>query len=89
MSQKYISFMDTIKRIHAMKNALSCIEFKYDINPYLGYWYAEDRLYLIIDCMVDCYYFIEANSPYDAIAKILKRHEEAEHAGEIVPEVEE
>ena len=89
MSQNYVSISDKIKRTHAMKNALPCMEFKFDINPYLGYWYAEERLYLIVDCMVDCYYFIEANSPYDAIAKILKRHEEAEHTGEYVPEVEE
>lgn len=89
MSQKYISFMDTIKRIHAMKNALPCIEFKYDINPYLGYWYAEEQLYLLHDCMVDAYYFVIANSPYDAIEKVLKRIDEAEEAGKYVEGVEE
>lgn len=88
MAQKYISIMDKIKRSHAMLNALPCMEFDYSINPFLGYWYAEDRLYVLNDCMVDAYYFIEANSPEDAIKKVLERVEEAERAGEWVEEYE-
>lgn len=86
MVQNYISIMDKIKRVHAIKNALPCMEFNYSVNPYLGYWYAEERLYVIQDCMVECYYFIEAGSPKEAIEKILKRVDEAEHAGEWVEE---
>lgn len=86
MAQEYISIMDKIDRAHKMKNALPCMEFQYDINPYLGYWYAEDRLYVLNDCMVDAYYFIEAGSPAEAVEKVIRRVEEAEHAGEWVPE---
>ena len=86
MAQEYVSVMDKIKRVHALKNALPCMEFNYSVNPHLGYWYAEERLYVIQDCMVEAYYFIEANSPKDAIEKILRRVEEAEHAGEFVTE---
>lgn len=86
MAQEYISIMDKIKRAHQMKNALPCMEFDYSINPYLGYWYAEDGLYVLQDCMVDAYYFIEARNPKEAIEKVLKRVEEADHAGEWVEE---
>jgi hypothetical protein len=86
MTQKYISIMDKIDRSHKMFNALPCMEFDYSINPYLGYWYAEERLYILQDCMVNAYYFIEAGSPKEAIEKVLKKVEEAEHAGEWVEE---
>lgn len=86
MAQTYVSITDKIKRIHAMKTALPCIEFDYSINPYLGFYYAEDRLYLLRDCMVDAYYFVEADSPYKAVEKVLKRVDEAMHAGEQVYE---
>lgn len=41
--QKYIPYMEVIKRCHRMEDALPCIEFDYSINPCLGYWYAEER----------------------------------------------
>ena len=65
-----------------MKNALPCMEFDYSINPYLGYWYAEERLYVLHDCMVDAYYFEVAGSPGEALEKVRKRVEDALHAGE-------
>ena len=86
MTQTYVSIMDKIKRVHDMKKALPCMEFDYSINPYLGFWYAEERLYLLHDCMVDAYYFVEADSPYKAVEKVLKRVDEALHAGEPVNE---
>lgn len=86
MAQNYISIMDKIDRCHKMKNALPCMEFDFSINPYLGYWYAEERLYILFDCMVQAYYFEIAGSPAEAIENVLKRVEEAEHAGEFVPE---
>lgn len=89
MTQKYISIMDIIKRSHDMFNALPCMKFDYSINHYLGYWYAEEQLYIVHDCMIDAYYFEIANSPADAIEKVLNRNEEAQHAGEWVDEVEE
>lgn len=89
MTQKYISIMDIIKRSHDMFKALPCMKFDYSINNYLGYWYAEERLYIVHDCMIDAYYFEIANSPADAIEKVLNRNEEAQHAGEWVDEVEE
>ena len=81
---KYIPFMEAVKRFHKMKDALSGIVFDYSINPYLGYWYAEERLYILHDCMVDAYYFETARSPHEAIEKVLKRIEDANHAGEMV-----
>ena len=81
-AQKYVSVMEKIERVHALKNALPCFEFDFSINPYFGFWYAEEGLYLIRDCMVDAYYFVEARSPHKAIEKVLKRVDEALHAGE-------
>ena len=81
-AQKYVSVMEKIELVHALKNALPCFEFDFSINPYLGFWYAEEGLYLIRDCMVDAYYFVEARSPHKAIEKVLKRVDEALHAGE-------
>lgn len=86
-AQKYVSVMEKIELVHALKNALPCFEFDFSINPYLGFWYAEEGLYLIRDCMVDAYYFVEARSPHKAIEKVLKRVDEALHAGE--PQYEE
>ena len=89
MAQKYISIMDKIKRCHSMKNALPCMEFDYSIDHYLGFWYAEERLYVLHDCMVDAYYFEIANSPKDAIEKVHQRYDEAMKAGSYVEEGEE
>ena len=86
-AQKYVSVMEKIESVHALKNALPCFEFDFSINPYLGFWYAEEGLYLLCDCMVDAYYFVEARSPHKAIEKVLKRVDEALHAGE--PQYEE
>ena len=86
MAQKYLSIPEKIKMAHAFKNCIPTMDFDWSINPYLGVWYAEERLYVLLDCMVDAIYLVEADSPKDAIYKVLKRHEEAEHAGEYVPE---
>lgn len=86
MSDKTIRYMDLVKRTHAMHNAFSFIDFDYTINSYFGIWYAEERLYVVHDCMTDAYYFVEARDPHGAIKKVLDRIEEAEHAGEYVEE---
>lgn len=36
--------------------------------------------------MVGAYYFVEADSPYKAVEKVMKRVDEALHAGEQVNE---
>ena len=86
-AQKYVSVMEKIERVHALKNALPCFEFDFSFNPYLGFWYAEEGLYFLCDYMVDAYYFVDARSPHKAIEKVLKRVDEALHAGE--PQYEE
>lgn len=86
MAQEYISIPEKIKRCHAMKNALPCMDFDYSINDYLGFWYAEDRLYVLHDSMIDAYFFEIANSPADAIAKVERRWSEAQQAGKWVDE---
>lgn len=53
---------------------------------YMMYYYAEDRLYVIRDCMLDNYYFVEAGSPGKALEKYRQVMEDAAHAGEWVPE---
>ena len=80
MAQEYISVMDKIKRSHAMVNALPCMQFDYSVNKYLGFWYAEERLYVIHDCTVDAYYFEKAENPIDAIYRVLKRIDAANDA---------
>lgn len=89
MVQKHVSTPEKIKMVHAFKNSIQTMEFDYSINPYLGVWYAEERLYILLDCMVDAIYLVEADSPKDAIYRVQKRCEEAEHAGEYVPEEDE
>ena len=89
MAQEYVGISEMIKRSHALFNALPCMEFDYSLDNWLGVWYAEERLYIVHDPMIDAYYFIKANSPKDAIDKVNKRCEEASNAGKYVDESEE
>ena len=88
--------MDKLRKVsvkidvaHNFKNAFEGIMFDHSIDPYLGFFYAENRLYLIRDGLTDAYWFIEASSPREAIAKVLKRMDDAEDAVKFVPEREE
>lgn len=82
------SYMDLVKRAHAMHNALAFIDLDYNIDPYFGVWYAEEQLYIIRDCMTDAYYFVLARNPRGAIGKVKERIEMAESAGKMCLEVE-
>lgn len=81
---KYIPFMESVKRCHRMQDALSGIVFDYSCDPYLGYWYAEENLYILHDSMVDAYYFETARSPHEAVELVRARWDVAIHAGEMV-----
>lgn len=54
--------------------------------PYNMYYYAEDRLYIILDCMVESYWFVEADSPVKALQICMERIDEASKAGSYVDE---
>ena len=84
MCPNNVSIMDAIETCHKMEKAFQSMRFDYSINPYLGYWYAEEQLYILKDCMVDAYYFVKANSPYDAVEKVLKRVDEMMKAGQFL-----
>ena len=86
MCSNNVSIMDAIKTCHKMEKAFQSMRFDYSINPYLGYWYAEEQLYILKDFMVDAYYFVKANSPYDAVEKVLKRVDETMKAGQFLDE---
>ena len=80
------------KKIHevfkALKNGVRWHDFS-DVGideHYLMYYYAQDRLYVILDCMIGNYYFVEAGSPGKALEKYRQVMEEAAHAGEWVAE---
>ena len=45
--------------------------FSYDEN--FAYYYAEDRLYVIKNCVTGAFYLVEARSPEEAIIPFLKR----------------
>ncbi len=55
-------------------------------EPYFSYYYAEDRLYLIKDNMVDCIWFVEEGSPAKALQVVKDRWDEAMKAGQPVEE---
>ena len=79
------------KKIHDVFEGLKSIRW-HDFEevgysaPYYQYYYAEDRLYVIRDCMLGNYWFVEAGSPAKAMQICEKLMEEAAHAGEYVPE---
>ena len=75
MAQEYISIPEKIKRCHAMKNALPCMDFDYSIDTFVGFWYAEDRLYVVHDSTTDAYFFEIAKSPAEAVTRVKKRYD--------------
>lgn len=74
MAKEQIGIMEIIKRCHKIKNALPCIEFDYSLNPFVGYWYAEEQLYVMCDEMLGAYYFITARSPLEAMRIVEQRY---------------
>lgn len=80
------------KRIHeifeALKNGVRWHDFR-EVGIDEGWcqwYYAEDRLYIIKDVMVDGFYFYEASSPGKALEMHRQRWDEAMKAGSWVDE---
>ena len=55
-------------------------------NPWFRWTYAEDRLYIVQDVMLENYWFVEAASPVKALEWCQNRMEDASYAGEWVDE---
>ena len=79
----------TDKSIHDLYHAFKTNDIKWNNFPNIGlcesyylWYYAEDRLYIIRDCMTDGFYMVEARSPIKAFKALYDRIEEARHAGE-------
>ena len=83
----------TDKAIHELHRALATNDLKWNDFPSIGlseayyiWYYAENRLYIIRDCMTDMLYFVEARSPVEAFGLLAARLDEAMRAGELCRE---
>lgn len=83
----------TDKSIHELYRAIEKNDIKWNDFPNIGlcesyylWYYAEDRLYMIKDCMTDELYLVEARNPVEAFRHLMARLNEAMHAGEMVDE---
>ena len=81
------------KSIHELHRAIKKNDIKWNDFPSIGlsesyylWYYAENRLYAILDCMTDGIYLVEARNPVEAFKYLMSRLEEAMRAGEIVDE---
>ena len=80
--------------IHKLYRAMKANDIKWNDFPSIGlcesyylWYYAEDRLYMIKDCMTDMIYLVEARSLTEAFKHLVARlNEAAIHAGEMVDE---
>lgn len=79
----------TDKAIHELHRALATNDIKWNDFPSIGlsetyylWYYAENRLYIIRDCMTDMFYLVEARNPTEAFGKLSARLDEALRAGE-------
>ena len=79
----------TDSAIHELHRAIKTNDIKWNDFPSIGlsesyylWYYAENRLYIIRDCMTDAFYLVEARSPIEAFKALYDRIEEARHAGE-------
>ena len=77
------------KAIHEVYRAIQTNDLKWNDFPSIGlseayylWYYAENRLYIIRDCMTDMLYFVEARSPVEAFGLLAARLDEAMRAGE-------
>lgn len=71
----YISISDIIKYSHRMHDASNCMVFDHSYHSKIGYWYAENRLYVLKDDRTGAIYFEEAWSPKQAVDNVVKRLE--------------
>ena len=83
----------TDKAIHELYRAIEKNDIKWNNFPKIGlceayyaWYYAENRLYVILDCMTDGIYLVEARNPVEAFRHLMARLNEAMHAGEMVDE---
>jgi hypothetical protein len=79
----------TDKAIHEVYQAIQSNDLKWNDFPSIGlseafylWYYAENRLYIIRDCMTDMFYFVEAGNPEEAFRVFATRLDEATKAGE-------
>ena len=83
----------TDEAIHELFRAVKEKDIKWNDFPSIGlsesyylWYYAENRLYIIKDCMTNGLYLIEARSPTKAFKKLVARLDEAMKAGEMADE---
>ena len=74
--------------IRKLYRAMKANDIKWNDFPSIGlcesyylWYYAEDRLYMIKDCMTDMIYLVEARSPIEAFGILASRIDEAMRAG--------
>ena len=75
----------TDSAIHELHRAIKTNNIKWNDFPSIGYYlwyYAEKGLYIIMDCMTDMFYLVEARSPVKAFGILAARLDEAMRAGE-------
>ena len=83
----------TDEAIHELFRADEEKDIKWNLFPNIGlceayylWYYAENRLYIIKDCMTNGLYLIEARNPTEAFKKLVARLDEAMKAGEMADE---
>ena len=79
--------------IHELYRAMETNDIKWNDFPSIGlsesyylWYYAENRLYMVKDCMTDMIYLVEARNPVEAFGHLMARLDEAMRAGEMVDE---
>ena len=83
----------TDEAIHESFRAIKEKDIKWNDFPSIGlsesyycWYYAENRLYIIKDCMTNGLYLIEARNPTEAFKKLVARLDEAMRAGQMADE---
>ena len=83
----------TDSAIHELFRATKEKDIKWNDFPSIGlsesyylWYYAENRLYIIMDVMTNGIYFIEARSPIEAFGILASKLDEAMKAGEMADE---